>query len=162
VVPTDQPGIIRFVWTNLERDPIAAKYWQNIASVRLRARTTLPSLQGFIAVTALNDNPSFGASPTQYRPVVKWSTDKFTTGICTVSPVPFDQSFQLSFHADQEGSAWLRILSPTGRLIREERKLLPSGDQSWSVHDASTWPAGVYMYQLVQGNMHHAGCIVKR
>jgi len=105
VVPTDQPGIIRFVWTNLERDPIAAKYWQNIASVRLRAKTTLPSLQGFIAVTALNDNPSFGASPTQYRPVVKWSTDKFTTGICTVSPVPFDQSFQLSFHADQEGSA---------------------------------------------------------
>lgn len=59
VTPTDQPGKIRFVWSNLDLSSIPTDKWKNMFSVVLRSKSYLPSLREHIHITALDGNPSF-------------------------------------------------------------------------------------------------------
>ncbi len=160
-LPADEPGTIRFVWTNLGSSSLDTELRKGLFSILLRAKTSLPSLQEYISVTTLDNNASFGPSWTEYQPVIKWSAAHAPDAACTVSPVPFGASFQLSFHTDRTGPAYLRILSAAGRVVHEEHTLLSSGDQTLEVQNTGAWPAGVYMYELCYGPVHHSGRIVK-
>lgn len=158
---TEEEGTLRFVWFNPERTPVSRERFGNMFSVALRAKQSMPSLQGHVSVTDFDGNALWGASSTPYRPELRWVSGQSYVPVFQVGPSPFSAQLGFTFEVSQDTDVDLRILSGSGAEVYRSRSHMGIGVQQVSV-DGSAWPSGVYLYEMWHGSERKVGRLVKQ
>lgn len=154
-------GVLRFVWFNPEHTPVSRERFGNMFSVALRAKQSMPSLQGHVAVTDFDGNALWGASSTPYRPELRWVSGQSSVPVFQVGPSPFSTQIGFTFESAQDTDVDLRILSASGAEVYRSHNNVGIGVQQVSI-DGSAWPSGVYLYEMWHGSERKVGRLVKQ
>jgi len=78
-----------------------------------------------------------------------------------VSPVPFNDNFEVSYFMPNSGRVWLQLTDPKGKILSTETFEAPQGKNIHSFRDKNNLPPGNYVLHMIYDNKKVSANITK-